>query len=212
MAGCDSPSIKINATNNMASQLRCVTLQDYQVRVMSMPSQFGSIFRSFARKDPNNSLGVELFLITRNSVGQLTTPNDVIINNVETYLRQFKSFSDTVKFSSGRIINIAIEFTIVPASDANFTEALMGSILLLQRHFDTARTNFNDTIIISELTSLIQAQKSILSVPDFKIINRVGTIEGRNYSSGAYSVKCKYYIWYIKLWSTRCMGIKISKF
>ena len=36
----------------MASQLRCVTLQDYQVRIMSMPSQFGSIFRSFVRKDP----------------------------------------------------------------------------------------------------------------------------------------------------------------
>ena len=59
----------------------------------------------------------------------------------------------------------------------------MDSILLLQRHFDTARTNFNDTIVISEITSLIQAQKSVLSVPDFKIVNRIGTLEGRSYSS-----------------------------
>ena len=65
-------SVKINAINNMSSQMRCVTLQDYQVRIMSMPSQFGSVFRSFARKDPNNNLGVELFLVTRNSSGQLT--------------------------------------------------------------------------------------------------------------------------------------------
>ena len=68
-------SVKINAINNMNSQLRCVTLQDYQVRIMSMPSQFGSVFRSFARKDPNNNLGVELFLITRNADSQLTLPN-----------------------------------------------------------------------------------------------------------------------------------------
>ena len=95
----------------MSSQMRCVTLQDYQVRIMSMPSQFGSVFRSFARKDPNNNLGVELFLVTRNANGQLSTPNGVIKNNIEKYIRQFKSFSDSVKFTSGRIINIAIDFT-----------------------------------------------------------------------------------------------------
>ena len=163
-------SVKINAINNMSSQMRCVTLQDYQVRIMSMPSQFGSVFRSFARKDPNNNLGVELFLVTRNSVGQLTTPNGIIKNNIEKYIRQFKSFSDSVKFTSGRIINIAIEFTIVPTPDANFAEALMDSILLLQRQFDTARTNFNDTIVISQIISLLQAQKTVLSIPDFKIV------------------------------------------
>ena len=181
-------SIKINAVNNMASQMRCVTLQDYQVRIMSMPSQFGTIFRSFARKDPNNNLGVELFLITRNSVGQLTLPNNVIRNNIESYIRKFKSFSDTVKFSAGRIVNIGIDFTIVPAPDTNFSEALMQSILLLQREFDTARTNFNDTIVISEIVSLLQAQKSVLSVPNFKIVNKTGIADGRSYSSTTYRI------------------------
>ena len=181
-------SIRINAINNMASQMRCVTLQDYQVRVMSMPSQFGSIFRSFARKDPNNNLGVELFLITRNSNGQLTNPNGVIKNNIEKYIRQFKSFSDSVKFSAGRIINIGVEFTIVPATDANFSEALMDTILLLQRQFSTTQTNFNDTIVVSQITSLIQAQKSVLSVPDFKIVNKYGSVDTRLYSSVVYNI------------------------
>jgi len=181
-------SVKINAINNMSSQLRCVTLQDYQVRVMSMPSQFGSVFRSFARKDPNNNLGVELFLTTRNSAGQLTNPNGVIINNIESYMRQFKSFSDTIKFTSGRVINIGIEFTLVPAASANFAEALMDTILLLQRLFSISNTNFNDTIVLSEITSLIQSQRSVLSVPEFKIVNRVGVLEGRTYSGASYSI------------------------
>ena len=181
-------SIKINAINNMSSQLRCVTLQDYQVRIMSMPSQFGSVFRSFARKDPTNNLGAELFLTTRNSAGQLTSPNGVIINNIESYIRQFKSFSDTIKFSAGRIINIGVEFIIVPSPDANFTEALMDTILLLQRLFSISNTNFNDTIVLSEITSLIQSQKSVLSVPDFKIVNRIGTLGGRSYSNASYNI------------------------
>ena len=73
-------------------------------------------------------------------------------------------------------------------SDANFSEALMNTILLLQRQFDTARTNFNDTIVISEIISLIQAQKSVLSIPDFKIVNRIGSLEGRSYSSASYNI------------------------
>ena len=182
-------SIKINAINNMSSQMRCVTLQDYQVRVMAMPSQFGTIFRSFARKDPNNNLGVELVLMTRNSNKQLTVPNNVIKNNVGKYIQQFKSFSDTVNLQPGRIINIAVNFTIVPTPDANFAEALMSTMLLLQRYFDIARTNFNDTIVISEIISIIQAQNNVLSVPDFKIINKVGTEASRGYSGASYNIE-----------------------
>ena len=33
--------------------------------------------------------------------------------------------------------------------------------------------NFNDTIVISEIISLIQAQKSVLSISDFKNISRL---------------------------------------
>ena len=182
-------SVKINAINNMSSQMRCVTLQDYQVRVMSMPSQFGTIFRSFARKNSRNNLGVELIMITRNAQGQLSLPNNVIINNVEKYIQQYKSFSDSVIFTAGRIINIGVNFTIVPAPDANFSEALMNTILLLQRTFTTARTNFNDTIVISEITALIQSQKTVLSVTDFNIVNKTGSVGSRNYSGTSYDIR-----------------------
>ena len=87
-----------------------------------------------------------------------------------------------------KIVNIGIDFTIVPAPDTNFSEALMQSILLLQREFDTARTNFNDTIVISEIVSLLQAQKSVLSVPNFKIVNKTGIADGRSYSSTTYRI------------------------
>ena len=126
-------SIRENAVYNMGSQLRCVTLQDYQARIMAMPSQFGSVFRSFVRKDPNNSMGVELFIITRNSSQQLTLSSGVIRNNIETYIKNFKSFSDTIKISNGRIVNIGVNFTIVPKQDVNAQEALMECILVLQR-------------------------------------------------------------------------------
>jgi len=172
----------------MGSQLRCVTLQDYQARIMSMPAQFGSVFRSFVRKDPNNSMGVEMFLITRNNQKQLTLPSDVIKNNIESYVKNFKSFSDTVKLTSGRIINVGVDFTIVPQADANSQEALMECIMVLQRVFDTARTNFNDSIIIPDIQARLQSLQKIRSVPNLKIVNKTTTVGSRAYSGTEFNI------------------------
>ena len=181
-------SIRENAVYNMGSQLRCVTLQDYQARIMAMPSQFGSVFRSFVRKAPNNSMGVELFIITRNSSQQLTLSSGVIRNNIETYIKNFKSFSDTIKISNGRIVNIGVNFTIVPKQDVNAQEALMECILVLQRLFDTTRTNFNDSIIIPDIQARLQSLKKIRSVPELKIVNKIATAGTRTYSGVEFDI------------------------
>ena len=181
-------SIRENAVANMGSQMRCVTLQDYQARIMAMPSQFGTVFRSFVRKDPNNNLGVQLYLITRNSIGNLTIPSGVVKNNIQAYIKRFRSFSDTVKISPGRIVNISVEFTIVPEPTANGQQALMECILLLQRIFDTARSNFNDNIVISDAASRLQSLRKVMSVPKLRINNRVATVDGRGYSGTQFDV------------------------
>jgi hypothetical protein len=182
-------SIRENAVYNMSSQMRCVTLQDYQTRIMSMPSQFGSVFRSFVRKDPTNNLGVQLYLITRNSVGQLAYPSTVIKNNIETYIKNFKSFSDTVRITDGRIINIGVNFTVVPNADANEAETLMECIMVLQRIFDTTRTNFNDSVVIPEIQASLQSLQKVRAVPDVKIFNRVGAVDSRIYSGTEFNIK-----------------------
>ena len=181
-------SIRENSVMNMGSQMRCVTLQDYQARIMAMPANFGSVFRSFVRKDPTNNLGVQLFLITRNSDGQLTLPSGVIKNNIETYIKNFKSFSDTIRITNGRIVNISVDFTIVPNAEVNETEALMECILLLQEVFETARTNFNDSIVIPEVQSRLQNLKKIRAVPQLKINNRYGVVNTRIYSGTQFDI------------------------
>ena len=63
----ESPaSIRINAVNNLNSQMRAVTLQDYQARVMAMPQKFGTIFRSYVVKN-NGGYGAGLYTICRDS-------------------------------------------------------------------------------------------------------------------------------------------------
>jgi len=174
--------IRENAAAYFASQGRAVTLQDYQVFVMSMPQKFGSVFRSIARKDPSNNLGVELVVIGRDQAGRLASASNVLKNNIETYIKQYRSFFDSIKISDGRIVNIGINFAIVPARGYNDNEALLATFFLLRNEFDVSNTNFNAQIIIPEITSKIQSLKEVLSVAEFSIFNRVGTIDGRTYS------------------------------
>ena len=176
-------AIRQNALQFFNSQNRAVTLEDYQVRVLSMPTQFGSVFRSYARKDPNNTLGVELITLARNASGVLTLPTGALQNNIETYLRQFKSFSDTVRITAGRICDIGIDFTIVPNQDFNVNDALLDCFVLLKRMFILENTNFGATMVISNFTSRLQALTKVRSVVDFKITSKSGIIDGRSYSA-----------------------------
>ena len=175
-------AIRQNALQYFNSQNRAVTLEDYQVRVLSMPTEFGSVFRSYARKDPNNILGVELITLARNASGALTLPTGALQNNIETYLRQFKSFSDTVRITAGRICNIGIDFTIVPNQDFNVNDALLDCFILLKRIFILENTNFGATLVSSSLIARLQSLNKVRSVVDFKVTSKFGSIGGRAYS------------------------------
>ena len=182
-------SIKQNALQFFNSQNRAVTLQDYQVRVLSMPPEFGSVFRSYARKDPANALGVELITIARNAQGFLTPPAGVLKNNIETYLKNFKSFSDTVKITEGKVCNIGVDFTILPIADANSNDALVDCFLALRRLFIAENTNFGSTLVVPNYIARLQSLDKVRSVVDFKFTNINTNQTSRVYSGYDFDIQ-----------------------
>jgi len=182
-------AIKQNALQYFNSQNRAVTLQDYQVRVLSMPTEFGSVFRSYARKDPANALGVELITIARNANGFLIPPTGVLKNNIETYIQKFKSFSDTIKLTDGKVCNIGVDFTILPMPDANANDALVECFILLRRLFIAENTNFGSTLIVPNYLARLQALEKVRSVVDFKFTNINTNQDNRTYSAYDFDIK-----------------------
>jgi hypothetical protein len=77
--------IRENTLANFASQNRAVTAADYQVRVLSMPTKFGSVAKVYAASD--NSLNSKSVLGILNSQSNLTAFTELvktIINRDET--------------------------------------------------------------------------------------------------------------------------------
>lgn len=181
--------IRRNASAYYASQDRAVTLPDYQVRIMSMPSCFGSVFRSFARKDPKNNLGIELLIVSKNSDDQLISSSQILKNNIGTYLNKFKSVNDSIRITDGTIVNIGIDFTIVPQPNINGNIALINTILLLKQIFSIKNTNFNDTIIIPDIIRQIQSLDDVQSVSKLSFNTFTGTVDGREYTDTAFDIQ-----------------------
>ena len=182
-------SIKQNALQFFNSQNRAVTLQDYQVRVLSMPPEFGSVFRSYARKDPSNALGVELITLARNANGFLIAPTGVLKNNIETYIKNFKSFSDTIKLTDGKICNIGVDFTILPMPDINSNDALVECFILLRRLLIAENTNFGSTLVLPDFQARLQALSTVRSVASFKFVNKNTDEDTRTYSAYDFDVQ-----------------------
>jgi len=201
-----------NAAAFFGAQNRAVTLQDYQVFSMSMPPAFGTVFRSYARKDPSNNLGVELFLVARDTDKYLTSPNGVLKNNVETYIKRFKSFSDSIKISDGKIINLSVDFSIVPEPNINVNEALLEAFFVLKAEFDISNSCFNDFIVIPDMIAKLQSIDKIRSVASFNLGNIVNTKDGRTYSNVEFDVKANTFNGIVKFPQTSIWELKYLDF
>ena len=185
--------IKYNASANLASQLRCVTLQDYIVRTYTLPPSFGSVFRATASKDPNTNNGLKLSIIARNSDGTLTLSSAALKLNVANYLKEFKSISENLNIVDGKIINLGINFSLISDRTANQQEILANCLLELQDFFDIRKWNIGQSISISLIQKELVNVNGVLAVPEVKFIQMPSSYAGRTYidSSGYYNIDAR---------------------
>ena len=74
IGGEDEPSIESLrqiALLNRNSQNRIVSREDLLARVYSLPNNFGRVFRASVRDNPNNPQAAQLFVLSRNSDGDI---------------------------------------------------------------------------------------------------------------------------------------------
>ncbi len=78
--------IRNNASAFFASQLRCVTKEDYVSRILSLPAKFGSIAKGYVeRLDVGGLLASTL---SYNQNRQLVQTPQLVIQNIGTYIDQ----------------------------------------------------------------------------------------------------------------------------
>lgn len=180
--------VKLSAQAALASQNRVVTREDYITRILSMPARFGGVFRAQVKKNCANKNGVEVYILTKNAIGQVTAPTLNLKENIKTYLSKYKMITDGIDLLDGLIFNIAVHFKVVVKPNFNKTEVLITILNRLKDYFNINKWQLGQPIILSKLENVIDDVDGVLSAYELNIENKIGTIEGRSYSNNRINI------------------------
>jgi hypothetical protein len=185
--------IRQNSLSLIASQQRSVTANDYLIRALSMPSNYGSITKAhieqpkLTKNQITNIPTLFLYILTQNSIGKLDYANNTLKNNLKTYLSQYRMIGDNIEIKDAYIINIGIHFEITVLPEYNNSEVLLSCISSLQSYFLIDKWQLNQPIIIQNLYVLLDKIKGVQTVKTVSITNHAGNSLG--YSQYAYDIE-----------------------
>ncbi len=186
--------IRKNSLNTFQTQLRSVTEQDYLVRALSLPSEFGSIAKVYVENEkPQNLLPGELpsvlnmYVLGYNANKKLTNASSSLKQNLATYLSQYRVINDSLKIKNGFIVNIGVNFNIVTLPQFNNNVVLTNCINELKNYFDIDKWEINQPIYIRDISILLDKIEGVQTVENIEIVNNVGVDLG--YSAFAYDIK-----------------------
>ena len=191
-AGDTTEEIRQNTISSISAQQRSVTLDDYIVRALSMPSEFGTIAKAYIEKPKLTDEQVStietlnLFALSQNSLGQFSTPTQTLKKNLRTYLSQFRIIGDNIEIRDAFVINIAVDFEIIVLPNFNNNDVILACINSLQEYFARDNWQINQPILLRDLYVRLDKIKGVQTVKDIKITNKAGTTSG--YSQYAYDI------------------------
>ena len=191
----DTPDeIKFNALTTFATQLRTVTQDDYLVRALSMPSQYGTIAKIYIEPEKLENIlpgqipsVLNLYVLSFNSDKKLKFASTALKQNLATYLSQYRVINDSIKIKDAFFINIGLDFDIVVLPEYNNSEVIFNCIQALKDYFQIDKWQINEPILLRDLYILLDKIDGVQTVKNINITNKVGSDLG--YSGYAYDVK-----------------------
>jgi hypothetical protein len=188
--------VRMNTMAHFSSQKRTVTKDDYLIRTLSMPPQFGRVAKAYIMQDdqtsplttePNripNPLALNLYTLGYDQNKYLTTLNEATKTNLSTYLEQYRMLTDAINIKNAFVINFQIEFEITTFKNYNNQEVLLQCITEIKDFFNIDKWQINQPIIISEIENLIGSVDGVQTINSLVFKNVSGLSD--SYSQYSY--------------------------
>jgi len=192
--------IRQNSLSNYGTQQRIVTLDDYIVRSLSMPPDYGNLSKVYAEVPKVNNINtinnesllmnniktINLYVLSSNTENQLTNASDLVKQNLRTYLNEYRMLGDSVEIRDAFIINIGIEFEIIVLPNYNSNFVLAACIERIVEYFKIDNWQINQPILLKDLAINLDKVDGVQIVKNITITNKFGLTSG--YSELAYDM------------------------
>lgn len=178
----DEEELRLKIDGSYSSQKRCVTYQDYKSVVYKMPSTLGGIKRCNIFTDPrSNKRNLNLYVVSEDSDGNLTTTNKTVKENLKTWINKFKMINDSVDILDARIINFGIEFVVLSDLNVNKYQILERTIFKISENFKR-KMEIGEHLNIANIRKIVNDVESVTDLLSVKIVSKTGS----NYSTTFY--------------------------
>jgi hypothetical protein len=197
--GDSADTIRLNTLAKFPSQMRAVTQQDYLGTVLGMPPKFGQVAKAYVTKDSaifaqylvnepgeRDPLATSIYLLSYNTDGTFTVPGAALLQNIQTYLEDYRMLTDTILLKPAYIINIQVNFDIVIRPNYTSREVIANCLTALKAYFSRDIWQINQPIILSEIYTLLDQIAGVQTVQKVTINNIAGTSSG--YSQYSYDI------------------------
>lgn len=185
--------VRNNALASFITQQRSVTLDDYLVRALSLPSEYGTISKAYIETQKLQSLSpgetpavLDLFVLSYDKSGKLNKASKALKQNLSTYLSQNRVINDSIKIKDAFIINIGVDFDITVLPQYNSNEVIFNCISKLKEFFAIKNWQINEPILLKDIYILLDKVVGVQTVKNVSIINKAGSLLG--YSDYAYDI------------------------
>jgi len=196
----DSPEqLKLNTLNQFPSQMRAVTQQDYLGMVLGMPAKFGQVAKAYVTKDEatffqyvinqpgeRDPLATSIYLLSYNVNGQFEVPGSALLQNIQTYLKEYRMLTDTIRLKPAYIVNIKVAFDIIVLPNYSARDTIANCLAALKVFFNRENWQINQPIILSTIYTLLDQVAGVQTVNKVAIVNLSGTDTG--YSQYSYDI------------------------
>jgi hypothetical protein len=196
----DVDNIRHAAMAAFAAQNRAVTREDYIARCYAMPGKYGSVAKAYIVSDSqidtsdndypretiSNPLALNLYTLGYDHLGNFTPLNIAVKENLRTYLSNYRILTDAINIKSAFIVNIGVEFDIIPRPNVNSNEVILRCISRLKTLLNNNRMQINGSINISNLMTELDKIDGVQSVSRLEIVNHYDPEYG--YSGNVYNI------------------------
>jgi len=185
--------IRLNALSTFTTQQRAITQEDYLVRTLSLPSEYGTIAKAYIEPEkisnvmPGETPSVlSLYVLSFNADKKLIASSTALKQNLSTYLSQNRSINDSIKIKDAFVINISVDFEIIVLPQYNSNLVITDCITAIQNYFNIDKWQINEPIMMKDLYILLDKITGVQTVKNILISNKYGSILG--YSAYSYDV------------------------
>ena len=118
---------------------------------------------------------------------KLVNVNQAIKTNLKNYLGQYRMLTDAINIKDAFIINIGVNFDVVPVPTENANVVLLRCIDTIKSFFEIDKWQINQPILISDLQRNLFLTEGVSNIPTLEIVNKYET--DSNYSGNVYNIQ-----------------------